>query len=147
MTDTDDTFWQQYNDVLTATELGQILRLKAPSVLLRLRNGTIPAHWIERSWIIFTAEIRAWLPTTLNQPTRPAQSMLIPKPTAQPVDVLADYPDVMDYNDLIRLFGKTKPTIYRWLKAGTIPAYRDGTRWIIHKDQVRSVLLQSLNRA
>ncbi len=134
---TDDDYWAAFPDTLTTTDLARILRVGRPAVQARLKRGTIPGHLIENSWIVFKAEIRAWLASTSNQaPTTPPA----------PVDVLAGYPEEMSYRDLMVLFGKTKPTIYSWLLSGVIPASRSENRWFIFKAQLRPLLDRTSNQ-
>jgi hypothetical protein len=128
---TDDDYWATYPATLTAAHLSKILRIGEPAVHARLRNGTIPAHRIARSWIVFRDEIRAWLAASSNQP------LIEPLP---PVDVLAPYGDELNYRDLMDLFVKTKPTIYTWLNDGVIPATHANGRWVVFKSQLRDFL-------
>lgn len=134
---TDDDYWDAYPETLTTADVAKILHVGKPAVFARLQSGIIPAHQVVGSWIIFKAEIRAWLDSTSNQdpPSEPAE-----------VDVLATYGDELSYRDLMNLFNKTKPTIYRWLQTGEIPAYHVGIRWIIHKTQLRQRLRETSNQ-
>jgi hypothetical protein len=133
----DDSYWAAYPDTLSVAEVAKILRAKTPSVFLRLKNGTIPAHQISGSWIIFKVELRAWLDSTSNQ----AASNV---PAA--VDVLEEYPDELSYRDLMVLFGKTKQTIYAWLHSGEVAGFHISGRWVIHKAQLRDQLRRSSNQ-
>lgn len=128
---TDDDYWATYPATLTAAHLSKILRIGEPAVHARLRNGTIPAHRIARSWIVFRDEIRTWLAASSNRPTEEPLS---------PVDVLAPYGDELNYRDLMDLFVKTKPTIYTWLNDGVIPATHANGRWVVFKPQLRDFL-------
>lgn len=132
----EEDYWSQFPDTLTTADVGKIIRTGAPAVRARLRDGTIPGHRIADSWIIFKAEIRAWLAATSNRP----------RPT-EPVDVLADYPDELSYRHLMQLFVKAKPTIYTWLEQGHIPASFVGGRWIVHKWQLQERLDETSNQA
>lgn len=133
----DDAYWEAFPDTLSTANLAKILSVGKPAVLARLKNGVIPGHLIVGSWVIFKAEIRAWLESTSNQaPTEP--------PT--PVDVLAGYDDEMSYRDLMLLMGKTKQTIYTWLHNGEIPAFHVANRWIIRKSQLRQKLRDTSNQ-
>lgn len=133
----DDEYWVAYPETLTTADVAKILRVGKPAVFARLQSGIIPAHQVVGSWIIFKAEVRAWLDSTSNQ--APAGPPAV-------VDVLAAYGDEMSYRDLMVLFDKTKPTIYRWLQTGEIPAYHVGIRWIIHKTQLRQRLHETSNQ-
>ena len=136
MTD-DDGYWAALPNTLTPTQLAKILSVGKPAILRRLRAGTIPGYQIRASWIIFKPEIRAWLASTSNRP---------PAEPPKPVDVLDDYDDEMTYQDLMALFGKTKQTVYIWLHEGEIPAFHVGSRWVIHKAQVRERLREVSNQ-
>jgi excisionase family DNA binding protein len=133
----DDSYWAAYPDTLTVAEVARILRVKTPSVFLRLKKGTIPAHQISGSWIIFKAELRAWLDSTSNQATSTVPAT---------VDVLESYPEELSYRDLMALFSKTKQTIYAWLHSGEIAGFHIGNRWVIHKEQLRQLLQRSSNQ-
>ena len=133
----DDSYWEPFPDTLTPANLSKILSVGRPAVLARLKSGVIPGHLIVGSWVIFKAEVRAWLDSNSNQaPARPPAE----------VDVLAGYADELGYRDLIVIMGKTKRTIYSWLNDGEIPAFHVGNRWIIHKTQLREKLRQTSNQ-
>jgi excisionase family DNA binding protein len=133
----DDTYWDPFPNTLSPTDVATILRVGRPAVRAKLKNGIIPGHLIAGSWVVFKAELRAAIEATSNQ-AAPSQP--------QPVDVLADYNDEMTYHDLMNLLGKSKRTIYTWLNSGEIPAFHIGTRWIIHKGQLRQKLLDTSNQ-
>jgi excisionase family DNA binding protein len=133
----DDAYWEAFPDTLSTADLAKILSLGTPAVLVRLKTGVVPGHLIVGSWVIFKAEVRAWLESTSNQ---------IPPGPPAAVDVLARYGDEMGYRDLMELFGKTKQTIYSWLHDGEIPAFHAGNRWIIRKSQLRQKLDDTSNQ-
>ena len=133
----DDSYWATYPDTLSVAEVAKILRVKKPSVFLRLKNGIIPAHQISGSWIIFKPELRAWLDSTSNQAVSAVPA---------PVDVLESYPDELSYRDLMVLFGKSKQTIYAWLNEGEIAGFHTSGRWVIHKGPLREKLQTSSNQ-
>lgn len=136
MTD-DDIYWDAFPEVLSTNDLSQILSVGRPGIFTRLTKGIIPAYRLERSWIIFKPEVRAWLDANSNRPQ--------PEPNG-PVDVLADYAEEMSHRDLMRLFDKSKPTIYRWMELGVIPAFHVGGRWLVRKSQLRQALHDSSNQ-
>ena len=136
MTD-DDNYWDAFPDTLSTADLAKILSVGQPAVLTRLKSGVIPGHLIVGSWVIFKAEVRAWLDSTSNQ---------VPAGPPAVVDVLAGYADEMSYRDLMVLMGKTKQTIYTWLHNGEIPAFHAGNRWIIRKSQLRQKLRETSNQ-
>jgi excisionase family DNA binding protein len=133
----DDHYWEPFPDTLTAADLSKILSVGRPAVLARLKSGVIPGHLIGGSWVIFKAEVRAWLNANSNQ---------APAGPPADVDVLADYADELSYRDLMVIMGKTKRTIYSWLNDGEIPGFHVGNRWIIHKTQLREKLRQTSNQ-
>ena len=133
----EEDYWAQFPDTLTTADVAKIIRTGAPAVRARLRDGIIPGHRIADSWVMFKAEIRAWLAATSNRPI----------PPSAPVDVLADYPDELSYRDLMRLFRvKYKGTIYIWLEQGNIPGSLVGNRWVVHKWQLRDLLEETSNQ-
>ena len=136
MTD-DDQYWDAFHETLTVAEVQSILHVSRPTAFSRLRAGSVPAHYIAGSWIVFKREFRAWLESTSNQ---------ITVETVEEVDVLAGYPDELTYRDLMDLFRKSKETVYRWLNSGEIPAYHVTGRWIIRKSQLRRKLHETSNR-
>lgn len=132
-------YWAQFPDTLTTTDVAKIIRTGVQAVRARLRRGTIPGHRIGDTWIIFKPEIRTWLASTSNQ-HRPGDA-------GAAADVLADYPDELNYRDLMRLFGvKYKGTIYIWLEQGHIPGSFVEGRWIVHKWQLRERLDATSNQ-
>jgi hypothetical protein len=133
----DDEYWDTYPETLTTSDVAKILHVGKPAVFARLHSGIIPAHQVVGSWIVFKVEVRAWLDSTSNQ---------VPVGPAVVVDVLAAYGDELNYRDLMVLFDKTKPTIYRWLQTGEIPAYHVENRWIVHKTQLRQRLQETSNQ-
>lgn len=133
---TDDDYWSSLPHVLPIRELAPALRVHRDTVLRRIQDGTIPAHRIGRSWIVFTTELRAWLLTRRNQPMEADFD----------ADPLAGWPDELTSADLIELFGKTKQTISAWLNSGEIPGYRIGGRWIVHKHELRTRLQETSNQ-
>ena len=134
---TDEDYWATFPETLTTTDLAKILRVGKPAVRSRLRSNIIPAHLISGSRIIFKQEIRAWLASTSNQPP------IEPLPA---VDVLAPYGEEMTHRDLMKLFGKTKQTIYIWLSGGHVPASHVGGRWLIFKSQIEQLLTETSNQ-
>jgi len=136
VTDEND-YWDSLTDTLSVAQLAQILSISKITVAARLRAGDIPGYFIVGSWIVFKEEVRAWLDSKSNQ--------VAPGPAA-PVDVLIRYGNELTYRDLMKLFGKSKPTIYAWLNNGHIPAFHLGTSWVIHKPQLRQMLNATKNQ-
>lgn len=133
----DDDYWASIPDPLPVRDLALLFKMSESSVFRRLQDGTIPAHYIGRSWIVYKGEVRAWLLTRRN----------VPLEMDFDPDPLADYPDAMPIPDLMAVFGKTKQTIRVWLKDGTIPAYKVNGRWIAYKAEIRQLLAQTSNQA
>lgn len=133
----DAAYWEPFPDTLSTADLSKILSVGRPAVLARLKSGIIPGHFVVGSWVVFKAEVRAWLDANSNQTP--------PGPPAD-VDVLADYADELSYRDLMVIMGKTKRTIYSWLNDGDIPGFHVGNRWIVHKSQLREKLRQTSNQ-
>ena len=127
--------WDSFPTTLTPDHVAQMLSLTKETVVAQLKAGTIPASFMGGSWIIFKAEILALVESRSGQ-----------QATSEPVDVLAGYANEMTYRDLIKLFGKTKLTIYRWLQTGVIPAFHIGDHWVIHTHQVRRAIHQASNQ-
>ncbi len=133
-----DEYWTRLPECLAVADIARILRIGPPAVLARLRRGTIPGYRIASSWIVFSAEFRPWLEATSNR------GGSVERRAA--ADALAGYPDELNYRDLMQLFGKTKQTVYVWLRNGEIPAYHVGGRWVVHKPKLRARLTEVSNR-
>ncbi|SDZ48532.1 DNA binding domain-containing protein, excisionase family [Herbiconiux ginsengi] len=129
--DEEDAYWASYPPTLTTAQLAKILSVGRVTVFTRLSSGIIPAYRIERSWVVFRDEVRSWLATTNSRS---------PQTPASPVDVLQGLDDELTYRDLMILFAKSKPTIYRWMESGVIPAFHVGSRWVVQKSQLRQAL-------
>jgi excisionase family DNA binding protein len=115
---------------LASADLQRLLNVGPGTVSKWLKAGTIPSHRIGSTWITFRCDVTVWLASTANTPT----------------DIHADlhpleaYPPLLTPSDLETLFGKRRTVINGWLKDGTIPAYRAGSRWLIEKTVVQQVL-------
>ena len=133
----DDDYWAQLPNPLTLQTIALIVRMSETTVLRRLQDGTIPGHFIGRSWIIFQGEFRAWLASRRN----------IPSPDTVVSDPLADYPEQLGMAELMKLFGKTKQTIRKWLIDEQIPGYQVSGRWTVHKSELREAIQKSSNQA
>lgn len=132
----DDDYWAQLPNPLTLQAVARIVRMSETTVLRRLQDGTIPGHFIGRSWIIFQGEFRAWLESRRNTPS----------PQAVAIDPLADYAEQLGMADLMDLFGKTKQTIRKWLVDGQVPGYQVSGRWTVYKSELRETLIASSNQ-
>jgi excisionase family DNA binding protein len=47
------------------------------------------------------------------------------------------YPEHLSVPELAEVLGVKRTTVYRWLQAGIIPAYKVGGAWVILRDEVR----------
>jgi excisionase family DNA binding protein len=126
----DDEYWATFPVALTTADVARILRISERTAVRRLREGRLPGYRLTTSWIVFRDELRALLDAASNRSTAPAAA----------VDALAGYPEELGYRDLMDLLGKTKPTIYAWLDAGTLPAYRVEGRWTVYRHELRQAL-------
>lgn len=132
----DDDYWAQLPNPLTLQAIALIVRMSETTVLRRLQDGTIPGHFIGRSWIVFQGEFRAWLASRRNTPSAETVTS----------DPLATYEDQLGMAELMELFGKTKQTIRKWLTDEQIPGYQVSGRWTVHKSELRETLLASSNQ-
>ena len=132
----DDDYWAQLPNPLTLHSISLIVRMSETTVLRRLQDGTIPGHFIGRSWIVFPGEFRAWLLSRRNTP--------LPETVVN--DPLADHGDQLGMAELMEFFGKTKQTIRRWLIDEQIPGYQISGRWTVHKSELRATLASSSNQ-
>lgn len=133
----DDEYWDELPATLSTSLVAQMLELNSETVVARLKAGTIPAHRVGSSWIIFKLELRAFIESRNSQADQNASVT---------VDVLANFRNEMTYKDVMACLGKTKQTIYTWLREGTVPAYLIGDHWVIHTHQVRSMLQRTSNQ-
>ena len=60
-------------------------------------------------------------------------------------DLFADYPEHLSVQQVCDLLGIKRATAYKWLKAGTIPAYQVGTAWVILRDEVKELIASGRN--
>jgi len=132
----DDDYWAQLPSPLTLQAIALIVRMSETTVLRRLQDGTIPGHFIGRSWIVFQGEFRSWLASRRN----------IPSSETVISDPLAGYEDQLGMAELMELFGKTKQTIRKWLVDEQIPGYQVSGRWTVHKSELRETLVASSNQ-
>ena len=133
---TDTEYWEALSDPLPVRELAPLFRVHEATIHRHLQNGTIPGHYIGRSWLVYKCEIRAWLAARRNIPT----DQVIDD------DPLADFPDELRMRDLMALFGKTKQTIRAWLEDNEIPGYRVNGRWVAYKTELRETLARTSNQ-
>ncbi|WP_308199989.1 helix-turn-helix domain-containing protein [Actinotalea sp. C106] len=66
-------------------------------------------------------------------------------------DLFDRFPEHLSVEQLAQVLGVTKPTAYRWLQQGDIPAYKVGggvsgrANWVIVRDEVRDHLIANRN--
>jgi len=132
----DDEYWTSLPDPIPVRALAAAFKVHDDTVLRRLKDGTIPGHYIGGSWIVFKSEVRAWLLTQRNTPLE----------LDVDDDPLSELPDELGMAELVELFGKTKQTIRSWLRAGTIPGYFLAGRWIAYKHEIRQLLDATSNQ-
>jgi len=124
-------FWSDLPATLTTAALARALGINEDTTLRRLRDGRLPGYRLtSASWLVFRDEVRAHLEASSNR---------APHGVSTP-DVLDEYPDVLGYRDLMRVLGKSKPTVYSWLQSGTIPAYFLDGRWLVYRHELRVAL-------
>lgn len=127
----EDAFWSALPATLTTALLARTLRINEDTTLRRLSDGRLPGYRLtSSSWLVFREEVRAHLSAASNRDPR----------TITAPDVLAEYDDVLGYRDLMQLLGKSKPTVYAWLQAGTIPGYFLDGRWLVYRHELRTAL-------
>ncbi|MGL4340141.1 MAG: helix-turn-helix domain-containing protein [Rhodoglobus sp.] len=51
----------------------------------------------------------------------------------------------LNVSEVAALLGMTKPGVYKWIKEGTIPAYRVGSTWFILRDELKHTLEAGAN--
>lgn len=132
----DDEYWSALPIALTTADVARVLRISENTALRRLTGDSpvVPGYRLTpSSWIVFRDEMRAWMGTVSNQRHDGDAE-------GEPVDVLAGYPDELGYQDLMELLGKTKPTVYAWLRSGVIPGYNPEGRWVVHRHELRAHL-------
>lgn len=127
----DDDYWARFPEALTTADVARVLRLSESTARRRLDDAKVPGYRLtEQSWVVFRDELRSMLEAASNRASGPAVA----------VDVLADYPDELGYRELMRLLGKSKPTIYAWLDDGTIPGHQVNGLWVAYRHELRAAL-------
>lgn len=132
----DEEYWAKFPEPLTLRAIATILRVSETTVLRRLQDGTIPGHFVGRSWIVFQCEFRTWLAGTRNEPL----------PADVDCDPLADYDDQLGMSELMELFAKTKQTIRAWLENKALPGYKVAGQWTVYKSELRATLAATSNQ-
>jgi excisionase family DNA binding protein len=60
-------------------------------------------------------------------------------------DLFADYPPHLTVTQVSEVLGIGRATTYTWLNAGTIPAYRVGSAWVILRDELKDAIASGRN--
>lgn len=53
---------------------------------------------------------------------------------------------ILGVEQLAKFFGVTNQTIWRWCKAGKIPAFKIGSQWKIRQSDLNKIINQKLTR-
>ncbi|MBI2607895.1 MAG: helix-turn-helix domain-containing protein [Candidatus Doudnabacteria bacterium] len=53
---------------------------------------------------------------------------------------------ILGVEQLAKFFGVTNQTIWRWCKAGKIPAFKIGAQWKIRQSDLNKIINQKLTR-
>jgi excisionase family DNA binding protein len=61
-------------------------------------------------------------------------------------DLFAGLPALMTVRDTADLLGMTTNGVYKWVRSGTIPAYKLGMTWFIPRDALKDALDRGSNR-
>jgi excisionase family DNA binding protein len=56
------------------------------------------------------------------------------------------FPDVLTFDQLERILGKVRVTVWRWLQNGTLPAHQVAGAWIVYKEEVRAKIARPDSR-
>lgn len=60
-------------------------------------------------------------------------------------DLFKSYPRHLTVSELTEVLDISRPTAYRWLQEGKLPAYRMNGTWVILRDDVRDWLKEGRN--
>jgi excisionase family DNA binding protein len=52
---------------------------------------------------------------------------------------------IMNVEQIAKFFGVSDQTIWRWCKAGKIPAFKIGAQWKIRRSDLNRIISQKLN--
>jgi excisionase family DNA binding protein len=53
---------------------------------------------------------------------------------------------IMNVEQLAKFFGVSNQTIWRWCKAGKIPAFKIGAQWKIRQSDINKIINQKLTK-
>lgn len=53
---------------------------------------------------------------------------------------------ILGVEQLAKFFGVTNQTIWRWCKAGKIPAFKIGSQWKIRQSDINRIISQKLTK-
>lgn len=60
-------------------------------------------------------------------------------------DLFEGYPEQLTVSELAEILRIRVPTAYKWLREGTIPAYKVGSAWVILRDEVKDTVASGRN--
>lgn len=124
-----DRQWAALPAVLDVEQLVPLLGISDQGVWARMRRGTIPAYRIAKYHIVFRDELRAHLDGANDR-----------------VNVLEGYPDILDADDVGRLFGRSRTTIVDWFAKKHLPGIKDGRFWVVRRKTLRAFLDERSNQ-
>lgn len=124
-----DRQWAALPAVLDVDQLVQLLGISDQGVWARMRKGTIPTYRIAKYHIVFRDELRAHLEGATDR-----------------VNVLEGYPDVLDADDVGRLFGRPRNIIVDWFAKKLLPGTKNGRFWVIRRNTLRLFLNERSNQ-
>lgn len=148
----DEEYWASKPVVLGVADLAQITRKGEATIWSWLKHGRIISHNIAGSWITYREVFH-------HQVTEPDVDYPLP------VELLGQYPEELTVAELAELLGKTKQTVWRWLRDDQLPGvavrleesgieYKNDTflakkkgSWVASKTGLVELLRESSNQA
>lgn len=116
---------------LGAAGVAKLLGMSVQTVNTWAKTDRMPAYQVGRSWIVFRAEIQAWLESTSTDPHR----------DRSPVgDPLASLPPLLSPAETAALLWVSAPTLNKMLDSGELPYFNLGARKRIETAALRSFL-------
>ncbi len=62
-------------------------------------------------------------------------------------DLFEGLPSHLSVDELAEVLGITRPTVYRYLQRGVLPAYKVESTWVILRDEIKDYLRSHRNEA
>lgn len=72
--------------------------------------------------------------------------LLVGGPVSDLDALFSPYPEKLSPEEVAEILGITIKTTYKYLKEGTIPAYRLGNNWIILREDLKTKLREGSNQ-